>query len=107
MRVNQAIFSFVTIPYSKLDATAWLWSTQTQAEESTLWNAALLNVCVSPTTKPLQFYSKSFAFRNFFSTQNVCSSCANVSLGILNPAQDNSVVYSPQSLFFVDFIVST
>jgi len=66
MRVNQAIFSFVTIRYSKLDATAWLWSTQTQAEESTLCNAALLNVCVSTTTKPLQFYSRSFAFRNFF-----------------------------------------
>jgi len=43
----------------------------------------------------------------FFSTQNVFNSCANVFLGILNPAQDNSVVYSPQSLFFVDFIVPT
>jgi len=41
----------------------------------------------------------------FFSTQNVCNSCANVSLGILNPAQDNSVVYSPQSLFFLGLIV--
>jgi len=56
MRVNQAIFSFVTTRYSKLNATDWLWSTQTQTEESTLCNATLLNVCVSPATKPLQFY---------------------------------------------------
>ena len=36
MCVNRAILSFVTIRYSKLNATAWVWSTQRQAEESTL-----------------------------------------------------------------------
>jgi len=108
MHVNHVIFSFVTMRYLKLYATAWLWSTQTQAEESTVCNATLLNVCVSPTTKPLQFYGRSFAFRNFFFfIQNVCSCCANVSLGIVNPAQDNSVVYSTRGLFFVDFILPT
>jgi len=42
MRVNQAIFLFATMRYSKLNATPWLWSTQTQAEESTVCNATLL-----------------------------------------------------------------
>jgi len=51
MRVDQAIFSFVTIGYSKLYTTAWLWSTQAPTEYSTLCNATLLNVCVSPTPK--------------------------------------------------------
>ena len=73
MRVNHAIFSFVTISYSKLNTTAWLWSTQTQAEESTLCNATLLNVCVSPATKPLQFYWRSFGFPNFFSLLRMCA----------------------------------
>jgi len=73
MHVNHVIFSFVTMRYLKLYATAWLWSTQTQAEESTVCNATLLNVCVSPTTKPLQFYGRSFAFRNFFSLFRMCA----------------------------------
>jgi len=107
MHVNLAIFSFVRIRYSKLNATAWLWSTQTQAEESTLYNATLLNVCASPTTNRFNFTEDPLRFIIFFFTQNVCSSCANVSLGILNPAQDNSTVSSPRSLFFVDFILPT
>ena len=32
---NRAILSFVTIRYSKLNATAWLWSTQTHILWST------------------------------------------------------------------------
>jgi len=34
MRVDQAIVSFVTIRYSKLYATAWLWSNETQTEQT-------------------------------------------------------------------------
>jgi len=97
--LNQAIFSFVTIRYSKLDATALLWSTQTSWRKHSL--QCSVTKCLRFTChKTASIYSRSFAFRNFFLHSELCSSWANVSLGVLNPSQDNSV-YSPQSLFLL------